>query len=368
MGLFNFGSPQQGVKVPTFELSPQPDSTDLRIRSLLYLFKRLRINKLSAFPNPDGSLKYTETASSAETSAFSTKLDTLYNLPKFQLLLVSDPQRVLIDYPKNKFRAFCILSELPSANLSRPLSPIKGERPESPSADFENGFPVVVDAKGRRALNFAFSLLRAGEQMTIRELATALANSLIYVEHHSYVPFSARFMTGKSSIQKISTMVLSDDSVCRLTEEFKESVIFEYLKELAFLVQLLRIYDEYVKKTSASSTSSPSIKFSRTPTSLPQTSPVKKTAPALTSKRSIANLKGERTLKAQPSISNFRSTETHSPLTSPQKKSVKATSSLNPNDIYGREIVQDLWDKCKTSIRVKLERESQRIEHTRPSN
>lgn len=356
MGLFSFTGPTQGAKIPTFELTPQPDSTDLRIRSLLYLFKRLRINKLAAFPSSDGSLKYTDSFTQEDPS-LSSKLDSLYNLEKFTLILVSDPQRVLIDFPKNKFRAFCILSELPSANFSRPLSPVKGILSER--SDFENGFPIFVDTKGRRVQNYAFSLLPSGHQVSIRELSTTLANSLIYTEHHSYVPFAARFSAAKSSIQKVSTMELTDDSVCRLSESFKHAIVFEYLKELAFLVQLLRIYDEYVKK-SASSTP-PSIHTSLTPIPLPQTSP-KKAAPSLSPKKSTANLKGERTLKSRPSISNFRSNELYNPVTSPQKKSMKATSYSSPRDIYGREIVQDLWDKCKNSIRTKLEHERLRIE------
>lgn len=360
MGLFSFSGPKQGAKVPTFELAPQPDSTDLQIRSLLYLFKRLRINKLAPFLNSDGSLRYTDVSAPVEDPSVSAKLDGLYNLLKFSQLLVSDYQRVLIDYPKNKFRAYCILSELPSANFSRPLSPVKSTRSENGSADFEDGFPVFFDAKGKRALNFAFSLLPSGRQVSIRELAASLANSLIYVEHHSYVPFSARLSAARSSIQKISTLDLTDDSVCRLTEEFKHAIVFEYLKELAFLVQLLRIYDEYMKKTS-----SPSIQMSETPSSLPLTSPVKRAPPALSPKKSTANLKGERTLKPRPSISNFRSNEIYSPVTSPtKKKSMKASSSTGYGDVYGREIVQDLWDKCQTSIRAKLQHEKSRIEQS----
>lgn len=357
MGLFSFTAPQQSTRIPTFELTAQPDTTDLRIRSLLYLFKRLRINKLSAFLNTDGSLKYTDD-SSLDDSSLSSKLDSLYNLEKFSQLLVSDPQRALIDFPKNKFRAYCILSELPSANFSRPLSPVKGALPEK--SDFENGFPVFIDAKGRRALNYAFTLIPSGHQVSIRELAATLANSLIYVEHHSYVPFAARFSAARSSIQKISNMDLTDDSVCRPSETFKHAIVFEYLKELAFLVQLLRIYDKYVKKM-ASSTPTPSVQLTLTPVSLPSASP-KKAAPTLSPRKSTANLKGEKTLKARPSISNFRSNELYNPVTSPQKKSLKAVSSSSPREIYGREIVQDLWDKCKTSIRAKLEHERLRID------
>ncbi|QEL59950.1 hypothetical protein SBP28_001971 [Candidozyma auris] len=361
MGLFSFSGSQQGIKIPTFELSPQPDSIDLRIRSLLYLFKALRINKLAAFPHADGSLKYIESDGDTEDPARSIKLDKLYNLSHFVNLLTSEPQRVLVDYPKNKFRAYCILSDLPSANLSRPSSPTKS-RSEKSSLEFENGYPVFVDYRGKRATNFAFSLLQTGQQVSLRELATILANSLVYVEHHSYVPFSARLNTAKKSIQSVSRANLTDESCCELTDTFKYTVVFRYLKDLAFLVQLLRIYDEYMKKTPKSPTASPSLSSSSR--SSPQLSPGKKTA-TLSSKKSTSCLVGgERSLKAKPSISNFRANEIYNPVTSPQKKSSKTPSSSTPDEIYGREIVQDVWDKCKASIRLKLEREMRTIEKT----
>lgn len=350
MGLFDFLGPAGPVTVATFELG---DSTDLQIRSLLYLFKRLRINKLAPFPNGT-TLKYADGKYfDGVPDAHVQKLDGLYNLAKFQKLLVSEEHRVLIDYPKNKFRAFCILSEYPSSNFSRPLSPVKGNSTD----EIENGFPVLKDYMERRVKNFSFSLLAPGK-VTVRDLALELANSLLYVEHHSYVPFSARLQAAREAITK-TTGVASDDGVISLKEESKTAIVGEYLRGLAFLVQLVRLYDEYTKQHSepVSPTKLRSVKsFSQ----MPQLSPTKPSlSPLKTSARPLS-----RNLSSKPSISNFKATEIYNPVTSPQKTpmsgSTLAGSVSHEFAILGKEIRPELWEKCKLSIKDKLAREAKR--------
>lgn len=379
MGLFDFlASLTPAVTIPTFVQGADRDSTNLQIRSLLYLFKRLRINKLALFPSGDG-LKYTDGKHWDDllsgTDLTIAKLDSMYNLAQFEQLLVADAQRVLIDYPKNKFRMFCVLSEYPSADFSRPLSPVKGA---STADEFQDGFPVLKDYKERKIPHFYFSIIPVDTSVPFRELAADLANSLLYVEHNSYVTFAARFHVASKAISYVLGNTASEDAMIFLSEDSKAAILSRYLNELAFHVQLIRIYDQHIKQIeslpvrSQSPTKLRSVKsFSHLPPS-----PTKIGAPSspnhrqLSPKRSLANLRAPQ-LTSRPSISNFNANEIYNPVAAPPspEKSRKPISNIgvlsgtNLSDtlIYGKEIRPEIWEKCKHSIREKLARAAVKV-------
>lgn len=374
MGLFDFlGSPAPAVTMPTFIQGANRDSTTLQIRSLLYLFKRLRVNKLALFPLEE-TLRYTDGKQWDDllsgTDLTIAKLDTTYNLAHFQLLLLSDPQRVLIDFPKNKFRMLCVLSELPGADFSRPLSPVKGA---STSDKFEDGLPVIKDYKDRKVPNFQFSVITVDEDIPFRQLAADLANLPLYAEHNSYVTFAARFHIASRVVKHVMGNAIAEDALLILSEDHKAQILLRYLTELAFHVQLIRIYDQHIKQIEPVTVrSSPqklrSVKsFSHLPPSptkiAPPTLPNQR---LLSPKRSLANLRTPQ-LTSRPSISNFNANEIYNPVASPPSPeklrqpitfSGYSGTGLSDTLIYGKEIRQDIWDKCKFLIREKLVRES----------
>lgn len=380
MGLFDFwGAASSPVTVPTFQQGANRDSTDLQIRSLLYLFKRLRINRLASFVN-GSSLKYTDGKLWDEvlsgTDLNISKLDAMYNLSGFEKLLLLDEQRVLIDFPKNKFRMLCVLSELPSPNFSRPLSPVKGA---TTSDEMEGGFPIIKDYKDRYVQNFHFLLLPLDTKYTSPQLAAELANSSIYVEHFSYVTFPARVHTANKAIRAVLGETAGEDSSIVLSEDTKATLLAKYLAELAFLVQLIRIYDQHIKQLDSLPVKPLSpVKLKSMP-SIPhlQSSPSRVLQPTspnlrrLSRPKSLANLRAPQ-LASRPSILNFNANEIYNPVASPpspekNRPSIStlggySASDLSHHSLYGREVRPELWEKCKSSIREKLSRESKLLQ------
>lgn len=379
MGLLDFwGGSTPPVTVPTFEQGTKRDSTDLQIRSFLYLFKRLRINRLAPFPNGN-KLKYTdgklwdEVMSGTDISI--SKLDSLYNLSKFEQLLLLDKQRVLIDYPKNKFRMLCVLSEYPSASFSRPLSPTKGV---STADEMENGFPVMKDYKDRNVQNFYFSILPVNTKITCRQLAAELANSPLYSEHFSYVTFATRLHVANKAISSKLGSSSSEDTSVLLSEDTKAALLSKYLNELAFLVQLIRIYDQHIKQAgslpirSQSPTKTKSVNYFSHITTSPSLA-AQPSSPAqrpLSPKKSLAYLRSPQ-LTSRPTISNFNANEIYNPVASPrspEKNTIPisafseiSVSNLSEHTLYDREVRPEIWEKCKYSIQEKLARESKLI-------
>jgi len=217
-----------GVTIPTFKQGDGHDSVDLQIKSLQYLFKRLRINKLSPFLNGDGSLKYTDTVihKDRESLNFFQKLDQMYDTDTFKSKLVDDEYRVMIDYAKNKFRAYCILSDYPSTNLSRPGSPVKGGSFNGESDDF----PPFVDYKDRRVKTFRFLLLPVDE-VSIEFIANSLSTSDIYVEHFGTLDFGSRFQYAMDSIGRVikDERFSNKTKLISITENEKELIVQYYV-------------------------------------------------------------------------------------------------------------------------------------------
>lgn len=393
-------TPGAVAAVPMFEQGKNHDSTDLQIRSLLYLFRRLRINKLSAFLDSEYKLKYLDGKQPviAENEHYHLKLDALYNLPELKRLLTEDEYRCTVDYAKNKFRSFCILSSLPSANLSRPSSPTKGK---SNSERFENGFPVFKDDKDREARNFKFIVLPLHE-VTQHQICQVLATSDIYWEHRDTVDTETRYQFAQEILKNIvkDKRVPNAQSAFDITEEEKSYIIRYYLRKVARTVQLTRIYEEYLKhynppsvpssptksprKVTSSSVLPSALSSTTTVTMLQNSSPTKVApAPKLSPRKSVANMSPTKALKHKPSVSKLRLEELYNPVTSP------ATPQFSDLDINGADSVssmssdslgdpkqtrlsfeakQEIWRKCNAAVKNKIDCELAKIAKSQSSS
>ncbi|EGW33113.1 uncharacterized protein SPAPADRAFT_60425, partial [Spathaspora passalidarum NRRL Y-27907] len=294
--------------IPTYN-QENPDPIDLQIKSLLYLFKRFRINKLAAFLDKDDlSLKYVDDTEEIEENQ---KLDEQFNIDQFLKLLINDEYRILVDFFKNKFRSYCILTEYP-----------KGMEPS---------FPEFRDSKDQRVGQFRF-LLFPTSGVTVEYVASLLSGSDIYCEHFSYLPYKARVRLALESIREVTPFEYKA-AILNITLLQRTKIIRGYLTKMAFTVQLQRIYQERIKLNSPNksdsvakpNTSSSPIKikpkklakmasFSNLNT---QTSPSR-----LSPRKSMANLRPPspgKQLKPKPSIPRFQLEELYNPVVSPVK-------------------------------------------------
>ena len=386
MGFFDFlplgqSAPKQ---IPTFKQGAQRDPTDLQVRSLLYLFKRLRINRLASF-SQQNKLKYIDGKQWDQSLPTHedeiSRLDKEFNMQKLKETLLEDEHRVLIDWPKNKFRALCFLSEQPANDRSKQSGSLNVSGSQQASVEL----PIFYDYKERPMVSFAFYVLPVNTSVYTRDLALELAQSFLYLEHHSYVSLATRVKIAAKAISKSSE---SEAIMIELTEDVKAKIVHQYLTELAFFVQLVRIYQQCIKPKEPEAPNGspkktlaelPRLRAAKSFLQLPNAakSPLR---PSLSPKKSMASfgspvklaaetspvrldLSPRKHLSARPSIPNFRANEIYNPVTSPP---ILASSS--ENKILGSENLlaylsesglenPEVWAKCKVSIREKLAQE-----------
>lgn len=393
-------------KIPTFEQGEGHYSVDLQVKSLLYVFKRLRLNKLSSFLGIDGAVynfKYVDggkqVTNKSEVHNYFQKLDAMYNVEKFKQIMINDEYRVMVDFTKNKFRSFCILSEYPSESIIASQRVNNGE------------FAVFKDYKDRGVKHFRFSIIPL-RNTSIAFIANTLSTSDIYVEHHNRIDFNTRYQYAKNLIIKvldIGEKIPDIDSPITITDHEKMTIIEYYLKKVAFFVQVNRIYEEYLKshatKGSPTKISTP-ISPSKSISSLPQSCvssnskltnsmsnlSLAPSPPKLSPRKSMADLgksrspSPTRTLKSKPSVARMKMDELFHPSISPAAAQTQAPQLINDffdssksdtssatinNDItlasskklpeVTTEIKLDIWEKCKLAVRDKLEQERKKL-------
>lgn len=397
--------------IPKYDQGQNHDSIDLQIKSLLYVFKRLRINRLAGFlSRHDNVFKYTNDYTE-ENQAYFQKLDQLYNVDQFISVICNDEYRIMVDFIKNKFRSWCIVSSVPS-NLSQKADG-SGLSP----------FPPFVDYKDRPVSKFKFILLTL--DTTVDTIANTLTQSDIYYEHFSSFDFSERHRFALDAIRK----VIVDDRFdpvdeykqITITEDEKAAIIRLYLEEMAFNVQLNRIYSESVKQLSPSKPTIPrghilsqssqvtiprmkstadirssSVKTSRpsspTKTSRPA-SPIKDLTPrttlstkdhtsrpsspvkGLNSRSSTPHLNSRssspvKQLKSKPSISKLQLHELYSSAapaaifdTSDSKSDSTSDTSFDSLVVHRQPVERvDIYEKCKTAIKLRLKQEKDKLQ------
>lgn len=364
-----------GVTIPTYNQGDGRDSVDLQIKSHQYLFKRLRINKLAPFLNGDNTLKYADAVIHNDRENFFQKLDQMYDTETFKNKLVDDEYRVMIDYAKNKFRSYCILSDYPSPNLSRPSSPVKGGTFNDESDDF----PPIIDYKDRRVKSFRFLLLPITD-VSIEFIANCLSTSDIYAEHFSTLDFGSRFQYAMDAITRVIKDERASTKLFSITENEKSAIIQYYLRQVAFNVQLSRIVDEYMKHSLRSMKLSPTSSPPRVPSpthsspasSKPSLAFPASPKPSLSPRKSIADLRqslrppSPTKLSSKPSISKMRLDELYNPVAAPQ---LLEPFSLDSSDTSSDPITPgisttkrlEIYEKCKAAVIDKLKKERSKI-------
>jgi len=210
--------PRGSIAIPTYTFE---DGVDLEVKALLYIYKRFNIprasDKLELVPVPDVS---------AEDLA---QLDRMYNVSKFvKVVLETDPHRVLVDWPKNRFRAMLVLAHMPQMEH----------------------LPQFAEP------NFAFSVLEADASND--EYIRTLSSSAIYAEHN--LPTEIRREIAASVLRKFKRRDL----------ETRSLIVLEYLRLVATEIQVARIYRAMLGKVGQSPGQSPT----HSPGHSPQHSPV----------------------------------------------------------------------------------------------
>lgn len=385
--MFSLWSTLKSTKTPSYIQGDEEDSIDLQIKSLLYCFRRLRINRLSSFlgikegQEREYELKYVTGFGSSSSdmelaSEYYQKLDNTYNIAEFQKILIEDEYRVMCDYIKNKFRSFCIVTEMPSNSV------LKG--------DHENrSFPSIVDYKDRPVKNFGFTVLPC-EKVNTEIICGILSLSFIYTEH-VLIGLPTRYQYAKQCIESVLPLETLSLSSYNITKDQRAKIIQGYLKKMAFNVQLNRIYEEYMKKNgnssqlpsavlmlptlqrssfssstalrASTSMSSTTLTPSTTPSNLTSNSLTRFDAPKMSpssSERSLLRSPSPtRRLNKKPSISKLRLGELYNPVVSPQSTTTDVSQKRN-----NPEIRIDVWDKCKLAVSERLSREKKLLSMT----
>ncbi|KAI5958228.1 hypothetical protein KGF57_002583 [Candida theae] len=304
------------TSIPTFD--PTFDSINLQVKSLLYLFKRLRINKLSPLVK-NGQLTYLDSNSSGanvdDADPTFTKLDRTYNVSKFEELLLDDEYRVLVDYIKNKFRSLCFLNEVPFDNSDNYSSP-------------SDGFPPFLDYKKRKSKYFKFTLFPIEQPHTTESIARILSGSTVYSEHK--VPSLKRYNIALTAITK----AIGKPSIVKFTisQDEKTRIIRNYLTLLATHVQVMRLYDEYTKLHPLITTSTNTLEHSTlklplndspsagsTSSSPTKVQPSTSLTKSSSSPTKLAKRAPQSSLTRKPSIPKLRLEELNNPVTNPPK-------------------------------------------------
>ena len=371
MGLFNVFISLDSTSIPTFD--PSIDSINLQVKSLLYLYKRLRINKLFHLVKND-ELTYTDSSVIDDDPTFA-KLDKTYNLAKFKEILHDDEYRVLVDFAKNKFRSMCFINDVPT-NLSRPGSPTRNQ---SSGINNDDEFPPFLDYKDRRSKLFKFTLFPITQQHTIELIASILSGSNIYIEHK--VPFLKKY---NIAISAVTSVIGNQTSSAKfsITQIQKTKIIRNYLTLLATHVQVMRIYEEYTKLhpivTTTSTSTTTSLNHSTSKLSLKEsslaspssTSPTK--LPISKSPTKLARRESQPKLRTKPSIPKLRLEELYNPVANPPQiqpgekmlngGSTGSSGSITlSEDVEGKEILRlDVYERCKRAVDDKIKSERKR--------
>lgn len=408
-----FLQPIATASIPKFDQGENHDSIDLQVKSLLYLFKRLKIHKLSSFLDRDtNTLKYVDN-SSIEDELIFQKLDQMYNTKGFIDKITQDEYRIMVDFTKNKFRSWCFLSSLPSENLSRSIksksqngsnletsvgSAIKLNSEASLKSDVENQFPNFVDNRDQKVSKFNFILFPLSTSIDL--MANILAQSDIYCEHFQTIDYQKRLDYALAGISRVihDHRLDNKSKPILINENEKQLIIQNYLHKLAFDIQVNRIYNEHLKISSPTKpivdsgfTSTPrllkkksqSLFELQSPTKSkelrPPSSPTKETRPSIASRPSSPTKESRsstatsptkesrpstpvsrpaspvKVLRSKPSISKLQFEEMHI--------SVTSSRISDSSDSSGRIYIErpDIYEKCKIAINHRLKLEKSKV-------
>lgn len=384
-----FGSKFTTARIPNYEQGIEQDSIDLQVKSLLYVFKRFRINKLSSFlGNEDEghAFKYSdgfsEDPDSFQSNPYFQKLDAMYNVEKFRRTMTEDEYRVLVDFIKNKFRSFCILSDYPSKQ----------------NGTDDQLLPVFKDYKDRPMKNFHFVVMPI-QRRTQKDIAETLASSDIYCEHFHVISYELRYEYAMEAFTEVIQGGINSrgDKEATVSDDDNALIIKTYLRKMAYNVQFRRLF----RKLQAEATLVPRLmsspqkegidSFSPTlrsrsqsptktlratkaaPISQPKLSPQKSlrdlsasvlSSPkkGLKSMRSLPNLWGDSSIKSVRASKDFfldhaDDSRAKSQVRNNDRERAIESSRVNADANPNADLLMDIRARCETAIMRKLERE-----------
>lgn len=274
--------PRGNISIPTYKQGEDEDGADLQVKSLFYMFRRLRIaHSTYQSGQPLADLSQKIPGISEEDLA---NLDKMYNLEGFEHALLHDSHRVLVDWVKNRFRSFLLLSHMPQMD-----------------------FPRFPDP------NYRFIVL--APDASNDEYIKTLSESDIYREHPLTV--QVRQSIAESAVRKHPNRDLNA----------RAAIIQDFLWNLGIEIQVARLYKASLKASPAlSPATSPVVSPSASPTNSRPSSPVRlkvgnAAPPALSPTRGRA--------PAAP-LSPSQRLRTPSPSKSPTRIRLPAQQSTSP--------------------------------------
>ncbi|ODV85999.1 hypothetical protein CANARDRAFT_7359 [[Candida] arabinofermentans NRRL YB-2248] len=350
------------INIPKYLNGEEEDSIDLQIRSLIYMFKRFKINKLSPFLKTDqigkyefdwidSTYDYDDSIGIPDNGIINDKLDQVYDIELFRNKILNDPYRILIDYTKNKFRSLLILSD----------------------------FPIEISKlPSFKVSNFQFLILKANS--TDDEYIDILVNkSGIYAEHRVLTSIKIDILT------KLLAMFRSANNDGVLTKNDRFKIIQQYVQTLAFHIQVDRIFKATMRskvkqvnvlksKKSISVLNQQQQQHTRTPLRSQKSRMNIMMAPAASSNESpTKSIGGQRTLKSKPSMSILKLDKVYNAnsdsdsLTSENSTTLVDTKvdldnfeQSNGASIYTsftNEERTNMFEQSKLAVRVRVERE-----------
>ncbi|OWB68874.1 hypothetical protein B5S33_g4941 [[Candida] boidinii] len=267
------------LTIPNYLQGDQEDSIDLQIKSLIYMYRKYRINDFAPFLkcnevgyyqfayrdsnhklsspshkikknkirhnfgkkfsnrssttslNSNGNMSTSDSESDFEKNGsfdgndeymadgtniiINDKLDIIYNKSQFEEIMIHDPYRILIDYTKNKYRSMLILSDLPKE---------------------AKNLPKFNDP------TFEFLVLRP--ESTDEEYINILLNkSNIYCEHK--INYQRKFEILNNILNNQRRFLASP--LDKFNKNDRSKIIKLFVQKLAFHVQVERIFKATLK-------------------------------------------------------------------------------------------------------------------------
>ncbi|ANZ78079.1 BA75_04664T0 [Komagataella pastoris] len=344
--------------VPNYLEGENEDPIDLQVKSLTYVFKRLKTDQWGPFLQADESsgygcsLKVDNTLSNG--SYGNDKLDVIYNIKKFEEKLFTDEHRILIDFPKNKMRSLLILSD-----------------------DTDSS---IIPSLGKE--NFQFHVLKANSSDEAY-YSVLIEKSNIYEEHQ--VSYRTKSSILASAIRYLDEIKPRDE----FTKDDRAWIIRQYVNKLAIHVQTQRIYRESLKRQPSPSKSRPvSRPTSPTkdrvlpapaaqcrvpePKSLPRDqtqSPQKERPPSPQKQRPLSPQKDRPfpTFKDIPKSPTKENAQLVTP-SSPLSKTSSVRLSVANSDISNTSQEDDIYEQSVLAIRSRLEKEKKIIKSFKIAN
>lgn len=373
LGIFSWGVTESSQEqkhirnaihnIPNYLEGENEDPIDLQVKSLTYVFKRLKADRWGPFLQADESngygysMKVDNTLSSGNYG--NDKLDVIYNIKRFEEKLFTDEHRILIDFPKNKMRSLLILSD--------------------------NTDSSIIPSLGKE--NFQFHVLKPNGSDE-EYYSVLIEKSNIYEEHQ--VSYRTKSSILGSAIRYLDGMKPRDE----FTKDDRAWIIRQYVNKLAIHVQTQRIYRESKRQASPSKSrpvsrpTSPTkdrvlpipITQSRVPdpksllrdqTQSPQERPLspQKERPLSPQKQRPLSPKKDRPFSTFKDIPKSPAKENAQlVIPSPLSKTSSVRQSTANSDISNSSQEDDIYEQSALAVRIRLDKERKFIKSFKFAN